>query len=144
MDPKPQLKAMLLCSAIILASVLLRVDEDGRVLLPYTQGPPLPGSCFMRNVLHIDCPACGMSRSFITLADGQLARSFAFHRLGPLVFVYVLFQIPLRAYAVLTGRTALVQAQSRHTLPLIWALLIALFVNWGYNVVTGSALHWIR
>jgi len=122
--------------------MLLRVDARGRVLMPYTDGPPLPGSCMMRNVLHIDCPACGLTRSFITLADGQFARSFAFHRLGPLLFLYVLLQIPLRAYALLTGRAALVEPQARYSLPLIWGFLVVLFLNWGYNVVSGAALHW--
>ncbi len=144
MDPKAQLKAMLLCAGIILLAVLLRVDGRGSVLMPYTDGPPLPGFCMMRNVLHVDCPACGLTRSFITLADGQFARSFTFHRLGPLLFIYVLLQIPLRAYVVLTGRAALTELQSRRSLPLIWAFLIALLVNWGYNLVSGTALHWGR
>jgi hypothetical protein len=141
-DVRRQLNAMLLCAVIVLLSVILRVDERGSVLMPYTEDPPLPGSCVMRGVFGVDCPTCGLTRSFIALADGEFARAFAFHRLGPLLFIYVLLQVPLRAYAIVRGKAMLLELQSRYTLPLIWAFLIALVVNWVYNLLTGSALHW--
>ena len=88
MDVRRQLNMMLLCAAIVLLSVILRVDGHGGVLLPYTEGPPLPGSCVLRSVFGVDCPTCGLTRSFIALADGEFARAFAFHRLGPLLFIF--------------------------------------------------------
>lgn len=130
-----------MCAAMLLLAVVLRVDGQGGVRLPYGAGPPLPGICLTRNVLHTDCPGCGMTRSFVAMADGQVARAYSLHRVGPILFIYVLLQVPLRAYALITGKQGPLAVLSRYSAPTIWAFIIALLVNWGYNVLTGAALH---
>jgi hypothetical protein len=46
--------------------------------------PPLPPAPML--LLGVPSPLTGMTRSFVALAHGDVARSFAMHPLGPLCF----------------------------------------------------------
>jgi hypothetical protein len=35
--------------------------------------------CLFRQIAHVDCPTCGMTRAFGALARGDVSRSFALH-----------------------------------------------------------------
>ncbi|HWO25279.1 MAG TPA: DUF2752 domain-containing protein [Kofleriaceae bacterium] len=54
------------------------------VTLP--DGTALPELCLVHAALAIDCPMCGMTRSFVALAHGELAAALRFHPAGPLLF----------------------------------------------------------
>lgn len=56
----------------------------GRVLLP--DGTPLAGSCPVHEIAGVACPFCGMTRSFVALAHGELGAALRFHPAGPLLF----------------------------------------------------------
>jgi hypothetical protein len=45
-------------------------------------GPPL---CPFRLLTGLPCPGCGITRSIVSTAHGDLAAALAFHPLGPLV-----------------------------------------------------------
>ncbi len=65
------------------ASPWLRLDGD-RVTLP--GGDDLGATCWFRAVFGLDCPLCGMTRSFVALAHGELSAALRFHPAGPLLF----------------------------------------------------------
>ena len=71
-------------------------------------GTPLGGLCWLHAAFGIDCPMCGMTRSFVALAHGRLGDAFHFHPAGPLLFV---------AMAVLVG--AVVGVTVRRATPLV-------------------------
>jgi len=74
-----------------------------RLALP--DGTPLPGMCLVHAALSIDCPLCGMSRSFVALAHGDLAAALGFHPAGPLLFAAMaVFVAAAIAIAVRRGR----------------------------------------
>jgi hypothetical protein len=72
-----------LVAAQLGASAWLTPAGD-QVMLP--GGGSLGGMCWFRAAFHIDCPFCGMTRSFVALAHGDVAGAFRFHPAGPLLF----------------------------------------------------------
>jgi hypothetical protein len=72
-----------LVAAQLVASFWL-VPSGDRVTL--AGGGELGGMCWFRAVFHLDCVFCGMTRSFVALAHGELAAAISFHPAGPLVF----------------------------------------------------------
>jgi hypothetical protein len=134
------MQILVLCAAVIVASALLDVQPNG-ITLPGLPGHPLPGICFTRSVLHMNCPTCGMTRSLVAVAHGELRLAFALHRLGPLVFLLVLVQVPLRAYAIFTGALPRWLSHPKLGSRLAVALIVALLANWVYNLVTGAAFR---
>lgn len=80
---------------VLALSFLLDVQGPSQVVLPWL-GIPLPPTCGMQRMWNLDCPGCGLTRSFITLAHGDLSASLAYNPAGVLVFAFVAFQIPYR------------------------------------------------
>lgn len=63
---------LVLAGAVALAFLLPSARiEDGPVLCPF------------RLLTGLPCPACGLTRSWVHLAHGQVGESFAAHPLGP-------------------------------------------------------------
>lgn len=60
----------------------------------------LPPSCRFRSWTGLDCPSCGLTRAFVSIAHGDLTAAISFNPIGPLVFAAFLFQIPYRAVQI--------------------------------------------
>lgn len=85
-----------LCTAVLAASCLLSIRESSLVIVPGLN-QPLPALCTSKRLFNIDCPGCGMTRSFIALAHGDLAAAWSYNPAGLLLFVILAFQIPYRS-----------------------------------------------
>lgn len=72
------------------------------------------------------------------MAHGEVRRAFAFHRVGPVLFLLVLLQVPLRACAILTGALPGWARRPRMGERLAVVLIVALLANWVYNAATGA------
>src|SRR5262245_32841748 len=59
--------------------------------------------CAFKNVTGLPCPGCGLTHSFCALGKGDLATAFAWHWLGPPLFL-LLILVWLKAVFVLTNR----------------------------------------
>jgi hypothetical protein len=80
-----------LCLGLLAAPVLLaRLATTERGLR--VAGVRLPSLCTWRNATGLPCPGCGLSRSWVEAARGDLAASFEQHRLGLALMLYVLAQ----------------------------------------------------
>jgi hypothetical protein len=77
-----------------------------QVVLP--GGASLGTTCWFRAAVGIDCPFCGMTRSFVALGHGDVAAAFRFHPAGPLLFA-----------AMAVGLVALVTVFVRRGQPLV-------------------------
>lgn len=91
---------LFLAAGVILAAFLLQVRSDQRVEFRFAPGYPLPESCHARKFLNQDCPGCGLTRSFIYLAEGNLSASRAVQPLGWLLALITLAQLPYRLWAI--------------------------------------------
>ena len=94
---------LVMCSLIALAALVLSVPGTAReetVMVPLINRP-LPPLCASKIMLGVECPGCGMTRSFISFAHGDFARAWQFNSVGVLGFVLVLSQIPYRSWQLL-------------------------------------------
>lgn len=122
------LERLIFCIAVIAASVMLEVNGAGRVCVPGFRDRPLPESCPSWTLFKTPCPGCGLTRSFIHLAHGDVAASLARHRIGVLLFALVAVQIPYRVLALRHPHRNLVEPSIARAISLL--LLGLLFGNW--------------
>jgi hypothetical protein len=72
-------------------------------------GRPLGGMCLVHNLFGVDCPFCGMTRSFVALAHGEVGKAFEFHPAGPLLFLAMIAFVLSVAYVTVQRVTPLVE-----------------------------------
>jgi len=121
-------EVLVVSAAVLLAAPLLEVRAAGRVGPRGIPGVVAPETCLSRQIFGFNCPGCGLTRSFIHLAHGDLAASVRSNRVGWLLMALVAVQIPYRIYALSRpGRKILPAGVSTA----IGAAVIAmLFGNW--------------
>ena len=123
-----------LCVLAVGGSLLLRHGDDGL----YMFGIEWPASCPLYQTLDVKCALCGMTRSFSSIAKGDVPKAAQFHSLGPAFFVFVCLQIPYRICA-LSAR----QSESRKLrfagIYVAVVLAAALLINW-FIYLGGLAL----
>ena len=86
---------LLLCSAILAASMILSVRDETQVVVPIL-GKPLPPLCTFKRFTGHDCPGCGLTRAFICLGHGQPWRAWAYNPSSWFLFPLFASQIPFR------------------------------------------------
>jgi len=94
-------------AAVQLGAAALLAPAGDRVALP--DGTPVPGLCLVHEALALDCPLCGMTRSFVALAHGDLAAAVRFHPAGPLLFVAMAVFVAAAAAAAIRRARPLVE-----------------------------------
>lgn len=90
-------QASVLCVAavgIALAGIL-QVEGETRISL---LGTTLPESCTWRVLMGWNCPGCGLTRSFVSLAHGNLGAGWHFNPAGTVLFAALVFQLPYRTW----------------------------------------------
>lgn len=85
-----------ICAVVIAAAFLL---TPSTVELSFF-GWDVPVLCAFRRVTGWPCPGCGLTRSFVFLAHGQLGDAFRMNVFGPVAFGWVLAQIPWRTLRI--------------------------------------------
>ena len=113
--------------AVFVLSFTLRVRTDQRVEL---LGLPAPEMCGSRLWLNMECPGCGLTRSFIRLANGDWSGAIALNRVAPLLAFAVLAQIPYRLAKLLGWSPARSLAKSTWPNAVGCVLIVALIGNW--------------
>jgi hypothetical protein len=86
----------------------------------------LPDICFSQIFFGADCPGCGLTRSFISLARGQFSTAWHYHRLGWFIALVALAQIPYRIISLKNQRAL----SSRAGRWISWSLITLLTVDW--------------
>jgi hypothetical protein len=125
---------LLLSSGVLAAALVLRVEYGMLVSIPWL-GMTLPELCYWRTVFGVDCPGCGLTRCFVSLAHADPAAAWRYNPVGILLFAGVVFQLPYRTlqlWRLRQGRPELDVA----ILP--WALVgicLLLVVQWLVRVM---------
>jgi hypothetical protein len=95
-DPLFHLVLLALSACVLLLAAVLTIRSGTQVLLPLID-MPLPELCTMRRMTGLSCPGCGLTRSFISLAHGDLRSSWLYNPAGVFWFVAIAFQVPYRS-----------------------------------------------
>jgi hypothetical protein len=123
--------------AIALSFLLVIRPGDGRVAFRGLERYPVPETCLAHGLFGVDCPACGLTRSFICLARGDWPAAFAYHRLGWMMAVAVLLQVPYRTLCLLTHRSLPARPASIFG----YLLIAALLINWALHPLVHVGQH---
>jgi Protein of unknown function (DUF2752) len=124
---------------------LVAVGVAALVPLDWVAG--LPVLCPFRLLTGLPCPGCGMTRSLVSLAHGDLIGSLFFHPLGPALAIVVTLAIVGRLdvadrRALLVGRTFARRLQVGSG-PLVWAAVAAVVAVWLVRLPLFLSGHWI-
>lgn len=93
-----RLHSSFFCASLLIVGLSATMSLRGstQVCLPALQ-MPLPELCLFRRNLGIDCPGCGLTRSFIAQAHGDFPRAWHFNPAGIFLFPFLAIQIPYQA-----------------------------------------------
>ena len=86
----------------------------------------------LRRVAGIDCPGCGLTRCFISLAHGNIAAAWSYNPAGLWLFLLVAAQIPFRGYQL----WRISRGESEIVIP--WSAQIALGI-----LAVGLLAQWL-
>lgn len=126
---------MLGLSSLVLAlAAVLGVRGETQVTVPLG-GFALPELCYSRAVLGINCPGCGLTRSFISLAHGDPSKAWHFNPSGILLFAVVAFQLPYRAVQLIRLRLGEPEFKSRLLSICGFAALASVFIQWVWRML---------
>lgn len=84
---------------VLIAASILQLSGGDGVRLP-GGSTPLPETCFAQRMFGIECPGCGLTRSTICMMRGDIAAAARFNAMGPVLFVFIVAQLPYRGWAL--------------------------------------------
>ncbi len=87
----PYMIILILCSVILGGAAIFTPSTPDAPSLQIGK-TTFPNICIFRATTGLPCPGCGLTRSIVAAAHGQLAVSFSHHRLGLLTLIYVFLQ----------------------------------------------------
>ena len=122
-----------LCTAIIVLACLFEIRPDQRIQLRGGLAPPLPELCASRTYFGIECPGCGLTRSFIALSRGQLWQAWQLNRFSWVLAIALLAQYPYRIWNLWQLRTR-IPKQSTWPDWIAIGLLAILIANWAFRL----------
>ena len=123
-------------SVAVVLALLLEVLPNQRVAFRGWLEYPLPHLCASRSVFNAECPGCGLTRSFIYFFRGDLQTSLGLHRLGWLLALATVGQLPYRAYLLANPRREPRSLVAQKTFG--YTLIALLIGNWLCKVVLAS------
>ncbi len=117
-------------SFCLVLALLMSVGENRRVYL-YGIDEPIPELCATYVRFGIDCPGCGLTRTFIHLAHAQIYSGIQTNPVGLLVFLFTCMQVVMgSAQVIFNRRGRWVEWWGIWNDYLIAGLLVCLLLQW--------------
>ncbi len=117
-------------TTVMVLAAILQVRGPETVVIPVIDYD-LPGTCTYKKFVGVECPGCGLTRCFISLAHGRPVAAWFFNPAGILFFVIVAGQIPFRGIQIWRIRRRLAEYQlGRFPHYLLGVLIVSLLTQW--------------
>jgi len=125
-----------LSCVVLFLAVLLENRGEGRTQVVYLPGmsSPLPETCYSKRMFGMECPGCGLTRSFIAMASGDVSRAWLFNPGGVLFFLMVVFQVPYRIYQIHRVRTGRRPYFNKYFIWSALGLALIMFGQWIFRL----------
>ncbi|MBN2089722.1 DUF2752 domain-containing protein [candidate division KSB1 bacterium] len=133
-DQKLDVAVLLFVILLLIFARILTLNENQQVVLPFGTHPPFPNVCHFKNIFGIDCPSCGLTRSFILWMHGDYLDAWKIHRLSIFILVILLIQIPYRLYILIFQKRITFFSERRCLLPASTVFILLFIGNWLYNL----------
>lgn len=91
--------------------------------------------CALRQIAHIGCATCGLTRAFAALAKGELGASLAFHPMALVLAGEIVAKWAAWGLALLRGAAV---PETRGIPRLVAANALAFLLVWIVRLVTGT------
>jgi len=122
--------------AVLLAARSLRLDSHRTVIVAFFE-LPLPELCSFRRTLGIDCPGCGLTRSFILASRLRVVEAWQMNAAGSLLFASLMISIPFRFIQwILAKRGINVRSTLRLEAGWLVVLTCIMVVSWALRILT--------
>lgn len=125
---------LVFCSMAIVGAFVLGINRTDHIATPWL-GVQMPSVCQFRNVTGLDCPGCGLTRAFVSIAHGRITEAIGYNGASLLVFAFVMLQIPYRItqiWRIRTGREELHWPRTTNVVLIVVAA--AMFAQWGLKL----------
>ena len=129
-----------MATVVIVLSCVLKIRTDQKVAVTGFLSLPMPELCLSKSLWGLKCPGCGLTRSFIHLAHGRFHESMSLNRIGWVLALATVLQIPYRIW----GLWYLSKHKTTEPIPawlpmaFAWCLILVLVGNWLYLVAFES------
>ena len=129
--------AAALCAAVLVLSSFLSVKETAVTIRLGTHEISAPCVCPFKIVTGLDCPVCGLTRSFVALGHLDFRSAWRFNKGGLPAYLFVIFQLFQSLFLLFRERAPAVRARLR-----AWSFCYAYAI--GAICVTGWLFHVIK
>lgn len=116
------------CLVLLLTPLLFKYEAGGGGLS--IAGHSIPALCLSQRLVGLDCPGCGLSRSFVRLTQGDLLGALQSHRMGPLLYFFFAVAALYRLCAIRWPSHPRLNRAAATLHYAGWAVTGALGLNW--------------
>jgi hypothetical protein len=106
-DGAVHLAYLLLCLPALVMSFIMSTDGTLNSVHLFRFSVPISMPCLFKYFTGLNCPACGMTRSFIYMSHLNLRAAFSMNRAGPLLYALCIFEVPYRLILLVRGHVPL-------------------------------------
>lgn len=122
--------------AVLVASFALKLEGE-RQAVELPGGFLIPTLCWSNGLFSVECPGCGLTRSFVAIAHGDFAAAWRYNPAGFAWFAAVALQVPLRLLLIHQTRAGRSPSWLPAFTAVTWTTLIgACLVQWGARFIT--------
>ncbi|MCT4545188.1 MAG: DUF2752 domain-containing protein [Vallitalea sp.] len=111
-------------STILIISMVAYIKDDN----VHLSESIIIGKCRIKEMTGYDCPSCGLTRSFVSISNGRILKSFSYNPVGLAIYLLVISQIINSSIYIL--KTKYNTYISRFNFIFSLLICVSLIVNW--------------